>query len=1534
MKKKFRRTINGYSSEQTIKNDLKRLLRRNIPYYLDISILQPYRYLNVVAVNIGSKFGYELGIVFDELPENHIIYDESYQKFIKIATTRGFYSVAQSDIRPISVKQYSIHQNNNKPCQKNINILSMTSKNVISELINIIKYIGKTNLNLTLGEINLLTGKNKNETTNFLSSILNNIVPELDIFIKQNNHLLTISDNEKKYFQQNIILDHKINDSKIVFKDDKEIYHDTLQFLIEPEQEDENRIKNILKNVIVQKIPTKLNQNILSFYCDTEEESNKILQILQQHHKFNILSTFKNKLDLQKRFFLEEKNINSPRIQPKTNINQLPNNKKFSSELRNDPWFIKYYHEKLLNEVKKEDGCDNMSVETLVKTSSEVIVSLHPGKYQKCSVKEISKNDELIVIDMNKKAHHVPLHLFHVHPINTCQEISLGNAVFINNNSSNYYDIGHVVDINDNILTIQPWDNNENSLGGSQITVHEKEVIPMRTQLKKSDLIQKYPSMASYQKFVRSFQKFNRIQKGMLLYHEMGSGKSRTAIETMQSYFQERWFHLQKYKNITEPKNYVDVWGKSRWGILISPNSDAKNHFLDEISQWLSSHWTWLESKQMWIPFQKIFTSLTKNDIFEEMNEHTKKFRSFFIDSNQENRYPVIKTIIHDNTNNFYSIRKNISDRHIKHNDETSQKIRDFFGIEKYKNIPNDSHYSQFFSDSFIIIDEIHNVSNMVENAQSQDKNKKGEVGMFLYKALMEAECCKILGLTGTPIQRSAISVAPLFNILHGKIVQEKWGFSNIVNPDNMIIKLKNIFKKYVQQIWDHQYDIKKKELTLIVTPYPKHIDWISHYSNITFKKLLISHLEKQNIEFKKNVYKTEFELFPFAFKKGAMPTNKYTFDDLSFKESYIDNNQIIHVSDFIKRIIGFVSYIFPPKKKETGTKKKYPDKTVTTEKVVAKLDHVKYIREVRDCLQSSSVDGEPDLTGHLKRAGADAVRACNINWFAIADKIHQYPPIGQWLKKEGKMYGQQLLEYYYKFQNEPNFKKYLIHSDQSKDGKLEDFSPKMALILKDINNQQTPFENKSVLYSRWVDGTADTSAPLFRTKKEQELYSKYQDKNGIGFGGLKVFSIVLDLAGWICLEFEKRKGGDGNYYYYLKEETKNKLLKKTNNRFNPAYIRFGYLDKNNKETKSTSKNQIDIKSLQKAIFNINYKQDLNDLRVCGASNELVEDIKYISNIRCLHDKNNGNKYGELLRTILISASITEGIEFKHVRQMHILEPPDDYKTLDQMFSRSIRLNSHQGLEEDEKHVNIKVYMLTVFSENRPWEKKGTRQGTGFIRTADEINWDTIERKIFISEQFYSVMKYSAIDCYHNLINNQKSHQDKHLFCYDYPFENEDDFKSENNILFNPFKQPKTLKYSKIDLQRLKKDLKTQSIITKKKKQDTRLRIPYLTNTEKLLLKEKKICLENEKDFTTLLKKTNLKDIIYVGSEGSPSHSHIYQIWSSGNNKWNIRTLESKSVFKKIKGNKKDILKYVTKTEEKRKEKLEQFHAEIDDIEF
>ena len=67
------------------------------------------------------------------------------------------------------------------------------------------------------------------------------------------------------------------------------------------------------------------------------------------------------------------------------------------------------------------------------------------------------------------------------------------------------------------------------------------------------------------------------------------------------------------------------------------------------------------------------------------------------------------------------------------------------------------------------------------------------------------------------------------------------------------------------------------------------------------------------------------------------------------------------------------------------------------------------------------------------------------------------------------------------------------------------------------------------------------------------------------------------------------------------------------------------------------------------------------------------------------------------------------------------------------------------------------------------------------------------------------------------------------------------------------------------------------------------------------------------------------KDIIYIGDEGSPLHSHIYQIWSSGKNKWNIRTLESNSSVKEIKGTLKDIVKYIETIEKERQEQFNKF---------
>ena len=154
-----------------------------------------------------------------------------------------------------------------------------------------------------------------------------------------------------------------------------------------------------------------------------------------------------------------------------------------------------------------------------------------------------------------------------------------------------------------------------------------------------------------------------------------------------------------------------------------------------------------------------------------------------------------------------------------------------------------------------------------------------------------------------------------------------------------------------------------------------------------------------------------------------------------------------------------------------------------------------------------------------------------------------------------------------------------------------------------------------------------------------------------------------------------------------------------------------------------------------------------------------------------------GNAYGDLIQTLLASAKVTEAVEFKDVRTMHILEPPQDYRQLEQMFGRVIRRGSHPGVRVQDRHVTIKLYVMT-----QPYELKNVTSddeqvgaATRQIQTKDEQYWEgVIRRKYEISQDFYAIMKHTAVDCRANLVLNTCSEQDKHLTCYQYPFQETD----------------------------------------------------------------------------------------------------------------------------------------------------------------
>ena len=76
-----------------------------------------------------------------------------------------------------------------------------------------------------------------------------------------------------------------------------------------------------------------------------------------------------------------------------------------------------------------------------------------------------------------------------------------------------------------------------------------------------------------------------------------------------------------------------------------------------------------------------------------------------------------------------------------------------------------------------------------------------------------------------------------------------------------------------------------------------------------------------------------------------------------------------------------------------------------------------------------------------------------------------------------------------------------------------------------------------------------------------------------------------------------------------------------------------------------------------------------------------INDIKY------LNDEN--NKYGKNVKVVIISKAAAEGIDFKNIRQVHILEPWFNMNIIEQIIGRGVRNLSHCKLPFEERNVEI-----------------------------------------------------------------------------------------------------------------------------------------------------------------------------------------------------------------------------------------------------
>ena len=68
------------------------------------------------------------------------------------------------------------------------------------------------------------------------------------------------------------------------------------------------------------------------------------------------------------------------------------------------------------------------------------------------------------------------------------------------------------------------------------------------------------------------------------------------------------------------------------------------------------------------------------------------------------------------------------------------------------------------------------------------------------------------------------------------------------------------------------------------------------------------------------------------------------------------------------------------------------------------------------------------------------------------------------------------------------------------------------------------------------------------------------------------------------------------------------------------------------------------------------------------------------------------NRYGQNIKVLLGTKAITEGIDFKNIRQVHLLEPWYNNNRANQVIGRAVRNCSHKDLPLEERNVEVYKY--------------------------------------------------------------------------------------------------------------------------------------------------------------------------------------------------------------------------------------------------
>jgi hypothetical protein len=112
---------------------------------------------------------------------------------------------------------------------------------------------------------------------------------------------------------------------------------------------------------------------------------------------------------------------------------------------------------------------------------------------------------------------------------------------------------------------------------------------------------------------------------------------------------------------------------------------------------------------------------------------------------------------------------------------------------------------------------------------------------------------------------------------------------------------------------------------------------------------------------------------------------------------------------------------------------------------------------------------------------------------------------------------------------------------------------------------------------------------------------------------------------------------------------------------------------------------------------------------------------------------------GSVLKIMFGTQSVMEGVDFKRVRQVHVLDPWWNDSRMQQVIARAIRLCSHRELPEDQREVKVFIHLSTLGSGELLYKVKiNTEKGpVNVLSTLQPINTMEREQKNWIYLESY-----------------------------------------------------------------------------------------------------------------------------------------------------------------------------------------------------